>query len=465
MITSPAPSSPAAPLAEEPLLLASGGLGMPSNNTAHSMAYFRDALYVGTTTSGQWGPHSTPRILRFDPRTAEWRVVYRPPLLPATPRAFARDVQVQEGKGQAFLKRKIPAEIPRDFGYRAMTVFQGATDPEPALYVASLSLWGGIILRSLDGETFDVVCEPGFGDDRILSFRGLVGFGGRLYVSAAGTITEEILDRNFAPQPTIYCSADPARGTWQEAGPPGFGDPTNGAIYSLAVANGALYAGTNNRFSGFQLWRTTAQRHEAVTWQRVLTAGAYRYNLNMASAAMAEFAGALYVGGGIPGFGYDKANDIGPAAAELIRVWPDGRWDLIFGEPRFTPDGLKVPLSGHGPGLDDPYNSVVWSMAAHDGKLFVGTHQWQPFEDVRANGGMPRGGYQLWVSRDGERFDQLIREGNGNFGVTGLRSLLSTPFGLVLGTANHTDLLRMLTTLRGGSFPPTARPGFEVLLV
>lgn len=450
------------------LCLADGGLGMASNTIAHAMAYFRGCLYVGTTNSGKWGPGDTPRILRFDFDTGRWRVVYTPPLLPADPRAFARDVQLPWGAGRttgAGRRRHIPERIPREFGYRAMTVFQGAADAEPALYVATMSLWGALILRSADGERFEPVCAPGLGNNTILSFRGLVGYRGRLFVAPAGTITEEILDRNFAPEASLFCADDPLSGRWQRAAEVGFGDPGNSAIYSLAVAHGHLYAGTNNRFRGFQLWRTAADGSPPFRWTPVLADGAYRYNLNMATAAMADFNGALYVGGGIPGFGYDRANDVGPAAAELIRVHPDHTFDLIFGEPRFTPAGLKVPLSGMGPGLDDPYNSVVWSMAVHGERLFLGTHQWQPFDEVKTAGSGPlRGGSQLWASDDGERWEKLLDRGLGNAAATGIRSLASTPLGLVIGTANHCELLRLLARLHGRTLAADARPGFEVWL-
>jgi hypothetical protein len=180
---------------------------------------------------------------------------------------------------------------------------------------------------------------------------------------------------------------------------------------------------------------------------------------------MVEFGGALYVSSGIPGFGYDKANDVGPAAAELLRFWPDGSWDMVFGQPRFTPDGLKVPLSALGPGLDDPYNSVIWSMAAHDGVLYIGTHQWEPFESIKDSSGQGvKGGYQIYSTVDGESFTPLINSGNGNPGATGLRTLLSTPVGLFAGSANHSELLRLMGRLRGRRDLDLKAQGFEVLL-
>ena len=86
---------------------------------------------------------------------------------------------------------------------RSMTVFKCKSDKAPALYVASLSLWGSVMLHSEDGESFSVVCEPGLGNTNILSFRGLTGIRGKLFASPAGTIPEEIMDRNLASDTAV----------------------------------------------------------------------------------------------------------------------------------------------------------------------------------------------------------------------------------------------------------------------
>lgn len=244
---------------------------------------------------------------------------------------------------------------------------------------------------------------------------------------------------------------------------PGFGDRNNGVIYSLGSFQDQLYAGTGNHVTGFQLWRADPFGEPPLDWKLVLVNGAYRGNFNMATAAMASFKGALYIGGGIPGFGYDKANDVGPAACELIRVHPDDSWDLLFGTARFTPDGLKIPLSLKGPGLDDPYNSVVWSMGVHNGVLYVGTHQWEPFESIKAKDGSPlRGGYQVWATENGEEFTPVTLDAFGDPTATGLRTILSTPVGLVLGTANHKPLLALLGRLAGVDIEQPGKGGFQI---
>lgn len=445
------------------------GLGNTANTIAHSMAFFKGCIYVGTTNPASAGPDDSPRIMRYRPDAKEWQEVYRPPLVKADARATARDVQVSSHTNQlgGLLQRKKKthdSRVTRDRGYRGMTVFKGKSDSEPVLYVTTLSPWGSLFLRSEDGEHFEVVSEPGLGNSEILSFRGLTIHQGKLFAAPAGTTNDDFMDRNFSPEVTIYVSDDPANGHWQLAVPPNFGDPDNGVIYSLAAANGFIYAGTGNAQRGFQIWKTQAQGTPPFDWQSVLIDGAYRYNFNMATAAMVEFKGALYVGGGIPGFGYDKTNDVGPAAAELIRIFPDNCWDLIFGTPRFTPDGFKVPLAAMGPGFDDPFNSVVWSMAVHRDVLYLGTHQWEPFQSLKNKDGNLRGGYQLWSSKDGEEWNPITLNAFGNPFATGLRTLLSTPYGLVAGTSNYKTLFQLLARFGGKAINSSSQGGLEIWL-
>ena len=151
--------------------IAQGGFGDGHNNYAHSMAWFDGKLYVGTTRSESL--HASPAIgvrncavlqvagrvprhdgsistgsivaLRsgaYDPAIKKWEMVYRAPL-------------VQGSAG---------GMVAREMGYRSMAVFQGESDPKPALYVAAWAPGrapGGHILRSYDGRTFERVTRPG----------------------------------------------------------------------------------------------------------------------------------------------------------------------------------------------------------------------------------------------------------------------------------------------------------------
>jgi hypothetical protein len=450
------------------------GLGHEASTMAHSMAWFRGHLYLGTTVPKASAADDRARVLRYDHETDTWETMYDSPVQPLDARMQTRAVarggsltkNAASGGGRMARALPPPTELGREFGLRSMAVFQGPGDPAPCLYVGCMSVWGGLVLRSEDGRHFAPVTTHGLGDDTILSFRGLTPFNGKLFTSPAGTVSETFNDLNLAPSAMIHVSEDPVGGVWVPACEEAFGDPTNGSIFSLGAAHGFLYAGTASVKRGFQLWRTDAEGPAPYRWERVLTDGAARYNHNMSTSAMAEFNGDLYVGSGLPGLGYDKENDVGPAAGELIRVRRDGSWDLIFGEPRFSPDGLKVPLSGRGPGLDDPYNSVIWSMTAHEGQLYLGTHQWEAYDWAMHGKGAPlKGGYQLWASPDGEEWTKLIDGGFGRVTATGLRTLQSTPVGLFVGTTVNTKLLQFMAKVNSGlrDIGETSS-GFDVIL-
>jgi hypothetical protein len=289
----------------------------------------------------------------------------------------------------------------------------------------------------------------------------LTGYRGKMFAAPAGTVTDEYLDRNEAPRAMVYVSEDPASGSWAEASTVGFGDPSNAGVFTLCTASDRVYAGTVNPERGFQLWQTFAEGEPPYEWEPVLLDGADGFNHNLAVSAMTEFNGALYVGSGITGFGQDKVHDIGPASAELLRVHPDGSWDLIAGRMRFTADGLKMPLSLLGPGLGDFYNSVIWAAVVHEGVLYIGTHQWEAFRALEVEAEEIVGGWQLWASEDGENFTMVIGDGLGNPPDVGIRSFASTPIGLFVGTHNNSRLLKMLgrRTRPDLSFPD----GFRVL--
>ena len=430
-------------------VIARDGLGRIANSTAHAMAFFRGALYVGTSVGNVSGADDTPGIFRYDPQADKWSSVYESPLIERTVRADVPDINVIKhftADAQSMLSRRRTENgpVPRDTGFRSMCIFQGSTDPGPALYVTTMSRTGGLILRSIDGEKFEQVGEDGLVNKDIYSFRGLTALKGRLFASPAGTVTDQHLDRNLAPDGCVYVSDDPAKGNWVRASESGFGDPDNEAVYCLYTAHDRVYAGTANPERGFQLWQTFAEGDPPFTWEPVILDGGGAFNHNMAVATMVEFNGDLYVGSGITGLGYDTVHDVGPASAELIRLRPDGSWDLIAGQPRFTPAGLKVPLSLLGPGLGDFYNSVIWVLGVHDGVIYLGTHQWEAIRCLQVDPNKIVGGYQLWGSTDGEKWVPVLEDGNGNPAQLGIRTLTSTPFGFCVGTHNHSRLIQLL---------------------
>ncbi len=435
--------------------IAANGFGDPHNAYPHSMIWYKDRLYVGTTranlcmlkvskipTKFAFWPVDCPdnlyeldmraQIWRYDPTRQEWREVYRSPL-------------ITSDKGDT---------IPRDLGYRGMAVFQGESDPEPALYVstyASAQGPGAYILRSVDGERFAPVSKPGLLELPTTTIRTLAPFKDRLFTAPTGRAGGS---PNAADIAVIYESRDPIMGDWTPVNAPGFGDPDNAGIFEMTWFGDYLYAGTINFRRGFQVWRTRAEGNPPYAWERILTDGAHRGPLNQGVVSFAEFKGALYIGGGIQNGGIDSVHKVGPAAPELIRLHPDGRWELIVGAPRETPAGFKQPLSGFRPGFNNLFNGYFWRMAAHDGWLYLGTLDWSRMLSYADRERWPawfrrmvdriglekiverQAGFDLYRSFDGENWLPVTTNGFGNPYNYGLRGLVSTHHGLFVGAVN-----------------------------
>ncbi len=437
--------------------IAANGFGDRQNSYAHSIAEFNGQVFVGTSrhilallklfppadaaSMDPWPVKVPQRVEQLDLRAQIWRWSPNAPawqLVHTSPEIAGRNGH----------------PVPRDLGYRGMTVFRGASDAAPALYVSCLSSVargsGARILRSEDGVTFDGVGEPGLGNPNVSTFRSLVVFDGHLYVAPAGEGTTW----NVTRAPIILRSPDPRRGAWTQACAPGFGDPTNDGVFELEVFNNHLYAGTFNHALGFQIWKTPATGAAPCKWTRVLGRGAGRGSLNEMAMSMCEFNGGLYVGSGLQNGGYDRTYRIGPAAGELIRIYPDDTWDLVVGSARDTVHGRRIPLSGLGPGFDNFFNGYIWRMVVHDGWLYVGTFDWAIFllyaqrrrmlpwlqKHVAEHGAKEivsqQGGFDLWKSRDGRTWRPVSLNGLGNPYNYGVRTLLSSRSGLFVGTAN-----------------------------
>lgn len=433
------------------------GFGDALNNYAHSMAWFEGKLYVGTTRGtfamlkvtnpppnfSPW-PVETPdnlydvdrraEIWCYDPRLDLWERLYQAPWVP--------------GKNRR--------DVPRYVGFRGMTVFQGKSDDKPCLYV---STWAPVmaeapdILRCENGRDFESAPRPPWGDS-VRSFRTLQVFKGRVHTSPTGSNTGQGgAQECVGSEATIYCTDDIQSAHWVAASTEGFGLRGNFTVFEMAEFNGHLYASTVNP-TGMQIWKTDGEGGPPYRWTRVLDRGAGRGPHNEVGAAMFEFNGALYVGTGVVNGGYHRRFRIGPAACEIIRIWPDDSWDVCVGLSRLTPQGAKVPLSGYSPGFDNFFNGYLWRMMAHDGYLYAGTLCWANMLPYLATNVWPEdvlvqlrrwgreeinrryGGFNLWRSADGVRWDCVTRSGFGNKYNWGVRNMASTPYGLFVGSAN-----------------------------
>lgn len=431
------------------------GFGDRNNTYAHTMAWFQEHLYVGTTRASLclvrrgmphikmdvWpvecpNPIYSPEFERTEARAEIWR--YYPPN------------DHWERVFQAPMIIGSEAEpMSRELGYRSMVVFQGKSDGKPALYTSTWSRSrgsGSLMMRSSDGKNFAIVSKPGLIGLPITSVRSLLPFKGRLFMAPASVAGSA----NISGVPVIYESRDPAKGEWRPVNEPGFGDPNNLTIYELQDFGDYLYASTANN-NGFQIWRTKAEGNPPYDWTNIITNGAGRGSLNQGAVSMIVFKDALYVGTGIQNGGYDRLNQIGPAGAEIIRIHDDGTpYQVVVGDNR----NGKRPLSGMSAGFNSICNGYMWKMCVHDDWLYVGTFDWSVSASFTIIENKPekiarllekvgienivrnQGGSELWRSYDGENWLPVTRQGFGNPYNYGFRNLVSTPYGLFIGTAN-----------------------------
>ena len=438
-------------------LTCDSGFGDGWNHYAHSMARFRGRVYVGTSRGtmaalrhGDPPPRMRPwpvdapndlydvprraEIWAYDADTDTWTRVYQSP-------------EVLGSNGRS--------DVPSYISFRGMCVFQSPSDREPCLYVSAWSphtAHAPDILRSEDGLHFAPVPRPPFGP-AVRACRTLQPYEGRMHISPTASGTAKGFLQDISSEAVIYTSADLARGQWTAANAEGFGNPDNATVFELATYDGHLWGGTVNSVTGAEIWKTRGGT-PPYRWQQVIGLGAGRGSLNEVGGTLCEFKGALYVAFGIINGGYHRAANIGPAAAEIIRIWPDDSWELIVGESRSTAQGLKYPLSGYGPGFDSLFNGYIWRMCVHEGWLYAGTLNWintMPYlavnlwpEDVLAlvrRWGEEQllaryGGAELWRTADGIHWEPVTRSGFGNKFNWGIRTLASTPQGLFVGTVN-----------------------------
>src|SRR5262249_45085726 len=182
-------------------------------------------------------------------------------------------------------------------------------------------------------------------------------------------------------------------------------------------------------------------------WKKVIAFGGGRGRLNQIAMSLCTFDGSLYVGTAIQNCSFDYDYNVGPAAPEVLRIHPDDTWDLIVGEPRKTPQGLKFTISGMGPGFSNPFVGYIWSMGVHDGWLYAGTSCWTIFLRYRdLPDDIPNqvrdlipwkapqsrldlettlrqfGGAHLWRTRDGVTWLPVTQNGFGNSYNLGVRT-------------------------------------------
>jgi hypothetical protein len=440
-------------------VIARNGFGDSRNSYAWSMAWFKGALYVGTARSAlcveratiayylPWGGYYTTRpapgvrcpptiadddlraeIWRYTPHNRRWTMVYRSPTVPNPDAAGKR--------------------VARDIGYRGMVVFK-QSGARSALYVAGVTADEFIpglarrypprILMTTDGTHFRAVrggpgvIHDSMGPRRPIGYRAMTVVHGALYVTASSGLTGDgvvlRVDDPAGPSPRFTQVS-----------------PSHLDVFELATFAGHLYAGTGDSQQGYGVWRADGGRR--LTWIPVVTDGAGHGATVTSVVSMEAYHGQLYVGAS--GWG----TSIFPVS-ELIRIKRDGTWDVVVGNPRSVAGTVKAPVSGLGDGFGNPFNIHFWRMVVYKGALLLGTNDWSwslmgtPGLDSAVRSEF---GFDLYGTCNGNAWWMATRNGFGRPDDFGVRTLVTSPAGLFLGTTN----LIQGTTIRESRTQPCA---------
>jgi uncharacterized repeat protein (TIGR01451 family) len=471
-----------------------GGFGDPQNNYAWSVAEFNGDIYVGTGRNIPYFVAQGMKALGVFPEN--WTLSFLttpagsppPPLvlpnqsLPSQEEVinWSNDMRGEiwryhEGswsrvhQASTFVNPLNGYTYPEGIGYRAMTTFNNSEGQE-ALYAGVGFGFGPIlIVTSTDGTTWMPV-DTGSIPSR--DTRAMISHNGKLYVGTGEG---------------IYASASPSPYTdnWEKV--------ANFQTASLASHNGYLYAGTGNPIGpsetdGFEVWRSTiGSPSNASDWVRVVSGGAGD-EWNVLAGTICEYEDDLYVGSMNLPFGTGTE---GVKGFDLIRVYDNDSWDLIVGnyQPKIPSDPRGPPLSGWPSGYTNPFNLYAWSIEEYNGNLYLGS--FDIFSLARfideipgANeillsaiasmesadqGNMPEefadrleefaqmypesgegsyiipvisllannfGGGDLWTSPDGLHWYPVDLNGLGDPDNYGIRTMMTTPEGILIGTAN-----------------------------
>jgi hypothetical protein len=224
--------------------------------------------------------------------------------------------------------------------------------------------------------------------------------------------------------------------TWERVPCP----DAKGSVSGLVSFHGHLLIAVDNERRGFGLWKLAngIQNGAEPVWEPVLLTGAGRYLLSANVQALAVWEDSLYIVAGVSteeiSAKYKKKYQA--SGFELLRLYEDEDWDLIIGTPRFSSQGIKVPLAGCV--FEEWLAPCFLSFLAGSSELFLCTKS--------------ELGFQAWASSDGERWESVWSETITPYQNFSLIRAYDTISGPVLVTetcdfANH----RLLVIWQGSS--------------
>ncbi len=280
------------------------------------------------------------------------------------------------------------------------------------LFAGTVSSAGAGAWR-LSGPTWEQVMN-GFGDPAICFVDCFAGFDGYLYATVSAATQCGLVGAQ------IWRSANGDGPSWHHVVTDGFGDPGNGAVSSLAVFGGYLYAGTARCDAGHgaEIWRSSSGN--SGSWTPVLQ-GTLLGNSNKSVVALETFKEALFA-----------ATHNESQGAEIWRSGEGTSW-------------ARVSCCGFG----DKNNYAILGLRAFNGYLYAGTYNRQ-------------GGCAIWRSADGRTWTRVANSGLGNPNNIGIAALIPFDNGLYAVVANEVSGPEVHRSFTGepGSWEKVADNGF-----
>ncbi|EIC22246.1 hypothetical protein [Thiorhodovibrio frisius] len=171
----------------------------------------------------------------------------------------------------------------------------------------------------------------------------------------------------------------------------------NHAVNHVVSFSGALYVSIEDIQLGCSIW-STSPAAEPIRWRPIFEQGAERYAQNMQVFSCVVHRGSLFlVAGTSIDARYPVSGFFDYQGFELLRIDPDDHWELLFGVPRFSVSGLKLPLSALGPSLGDRKAREWLFLHSQNDHLLMGTSDNE--------------GLQLSFSRNGIDWQHMTRDG------------------------------------------------------
>lgn len=307
-----------------------------------------------------------------------------PPLRPGEVRRYRPDLGARTWQSSLDIRDFEKGPEFETTGFRSLQVYKPDGMPN-YIYAGSLSA-DSALWRSQTGEPGDWQKIWTYGDRG--SIRAMAVHNGLLYFS----ILEGGEIGNGTPGNVF---AHDGVNTWNVV-EDGFGDVTNGGVWTMASFNGFLYVSVANVVRGFEVWKLEGKGNKAGPPERVVRHGG-PWRGNYAAATNCVFKGHIYFGTQILG-GVNTSGE-GPVfrGADLIRLDKDDNMEVVIG-----PDSISGIPSGFG----KPQNAYVWSMGVYKNRLHVGT--WDQTSIV-----------QYAVDEFPQSIEQLLAFLSTDFGIPG----------------------------------------------